>query len=99
EGLAIAGGRRHRLRDLMVTGQLALTAILLVSAALVGKSLAALRDEDLGFSADKVLTATVHLAGPAYQKPAAQQRFFELLLDRVRGLPDVSDAGAVTNLP
>ena len=82
-----------------MAGQLALTAILLVGAALVGKSLARLSAEDPGFEPEQVLATTVWLAGPAYQTPAAQQRFFEQLLDRVRVLPGVGAVGAVTNLP
>jgi predicted permease len=98
-GRTTAGGTRHRLRDLLVAGQLALTAILLVAAALVGKSLVVLSREDAGFVPDHVLTATVYLTGPGYQDPTAQQRFFEQLLERARGLPGARQVGAVTNLP
>jgi len=46
-----------------------------------------------------VLTARVPLAGPEWAQASAQQRFFETLLARLRSVPGVHGAGAVSNLP
>jgi predicted permease len=98
-GRTTGGGTRTRLRDTLVAAQLAFTAVLLIGAALVAQSLRRLSSENPGFAAEQVLTARVPLAGPAYQDAAAQQRFFQELLQRVAGLPGVRDVGAVSNIP
>ncbi|HEV8598951.1 MAG TPA: ABC transporter permease [Gemmatimonadales bacterium] len=97
-GDRVTGGGR-RLRDVLVVGELALTTGLLVATGLLGRSLQNLLSTDLGFQPERVLTMRVALAGPRYQSGAAQQSFFESLLARTRGLPGVTHAGAVSNLP
>jgi putative ABC transport system permease protein len=83
----------------LVTAQISLTAMLLIGAALVGRSLLRLLNERPGFVTDHVLTMRVPLAGAAYQESTAQQRFFETLMARIRALPGVRQVGAITNLP
>jgi len=97
-GNRVVGGG-GRLRDLLVVGEIALTTGLLVAAGLLGRSLQNLLSTDLGFQPERVLTLRVALAGAPYQSDAAQQRFFESLLDRIRVLPGVTRLGAVSNLP
>lgn len=96
---ATGDGARRRVRDILVAAQLGLTAVLLIGAALVGRSMLRLIGEHAGFDTDHLLTARVPLAGPAYREPGAQQRFFATLLARVRALPGVNAVGAVTRLP
>jgi putative ABC transport system permease protein len=97
-GDRVTGGGR-RLRDALVVAELALTTGLLVAAGLLGRSLQNLLATDLGFQPERVLTFRIALAGSRYQSGAAQQLFFESLLERTRGLPGVTRAGAVSNLP
>jgi len=91
--------RRSGARDLLVVGQLALTVVLLVAAGLLTRSLTALIRADSGFTAERVVTFQYALNGPAYEEGHRQQQFVEGLLERVRSLPGVQEAGAVTNLP
>lgn len=98
-GRATGGAARGRTRDLLVAGQLALSVLLLIGGALVGRSLLKLVREDAGFTPDRLLTARVPLAGPAYAQPAAQQRFFETLMARLRALPGVRSVGGISKLP
>jgi predicted permease len=93
------GLAQHRLRDALVTVEIALTLVLLVGAALLGHSLLALLQVNPGFVAERVATVRVALAGPAYADGVRQQRFFEDLLARVRTLPGVEQSGAISNLP
>lgn len=93
-----ATGRRG-LRDGLVAGQLALTVVLLAIAGLLTRSLTSLARTDLGFSTDRTVTFRYSLSGPAYQEDTRQQRFADGLLERLRGLPGVRHAGAVTSLP
>jgi putative ABC transport system permease protein len=94
-------GRRglNRLRDVLIVGEIALTVVLLAGTALVGRSLLALLKVELGFRAEQVQTARVALAGPRYADDAANQQFFERLVQAMQELPEVTSVGAVSRLP
>jgi predicted permease len=93
------GITRHRMRTALVTGQLALAAVLLVGAGLLVRSLVQLQRNDLGYSIDSVLTFEVNLAGPRYDSNDAQDQFFDALYARLRALPGVSAAGGSGTIP
>lgn len=94
-----SGPEHQRLRDALVIAELALTLVLLVSAALVARSVVAVLGVDPGFVAQGVATVRVALAGPSYADGRDQQRFFEDLLARIRALPGVADVGAISSAP
>jgi putative ABC transport system permease protein len=96
---AMVGPARRRLRHALVVSQVALSLVLLVGAALMIKSLDRLLRVDPGFQLDSVLTATLYLTDHRYPDNARQAAFFAELLERVRHLPGVVAAGAVTTLP
>jgi putative ABC transport system permease protein len=83
----------------LVALQVAMSIVLLVAAALLGRSLMQLRAVDPGFRSDHLITAQVWLAGQVYEDPAARARFFKGLLDDFRALPGVTAATIVNNLP
>ena len=58
-GQATVGGHRQRLRSLLVVAEVTLAVVLVIGAALMVKSLAALGRIDLGFKADNMLTMRV----------------------------------------
>jgi predicted permease len=93
---AAAGGR---LRDGLVAAELGLTVVLLVGAALFGRSLARVFAVDPGFRAERVATALVPLPRAAYATPAARRAFFVALEDRLRALPGVESVGLTSKLP
>ena len=90
---------RRRLRDALVACEIACTVVLVVAATLMARSLGRLMDVHPGFVADRVVTSRIALAGERYQRGDVQQRFFEGFVARVRALPGVRFAGAVTNPP
>lgn len=96
---ATGGPGRARLRKLLLTAEVALTVVLLIGGGLLLKSFAALRSVSLGSATESVLTMSFSLPDVRYQKPSQRAAFFEELLARVRALPGVSAAGAVTVLP
>ncbi len=94
-----AGPAHHRLRDVLVTAEIALTLVLLVGATLMGRSLVELGRVNPGFIAERVASVRVALAGSVYAEGVRQTRFFEEALARLRALPGVEAVGAVSNPP
>ena len=94
------GGReRHRGQAVLVAGQVALTAVLLIGAGLLTRSFQALQSTPLGFNPDHVLTADVYLADSKYSTSAACQAFFDALLASVKRQPGVTAVGLNSNPP
>jgi predicted permease len=90
---------RVGLRRVLLTAEIALTVVLLVSAGLLFKSFLQLRTTDLGCLTDNVLTIKYGLPDKQYDKPEKVLAFHESILDRVRHLPGVVAAGLVSTPP
>ena len=93
------GRERHRARNLLVVAQMALALVLLVCSGLMVRSFWRLRHVDPGVEPRGVLTARLALPETEYPDEAANARFAIALLERVRALPGVVEAGTVTVLP
>ena len=98
-GRSSAGAGRHRLRSLLVVAEIALSLVLLVGAGLMMRSFIRLQHVDAGLNPEGVLTMNVALPRLKYLEPEKRITFFRNLLERVRTLPGVQSAGAVSNLP
>ncbi|BAC89142.1 ABC transporter permease [Gloeobacter violaceus] len=99
-GRTATGGRsRHRLRNLLVVGEVSLALMLLVGAGLLGQSLWRLQSVDPGLNPKNVLTANIFLPVAKYREERQMVDFFDRLLARIRNLPGVSSASGVTTLP
>jgi putative ABC transport system permease protein len=96
---ATVGGRRQRLRGLLVAAEVALAVVLVIGAGLMIRSLAALGDIDLGFNPDRVLTMRVAISAARYDSPERVVNFYQELAERVRAVPGVESAGVVRVLP
>lgn len=90
---------RASLRKFLLSGEIALTMILLLSAGLLFKTFLHLRTTDLGCVTDHVLTMKYALPQQQYDTPAKIVAFHESLLERVRRLPGVRSAGLVSTVP
>ncbi len=88
-----------RTRALLVVVQVALSLVLLVGAALLGRSLVTLLHVDPGFQASGVLTFRVPLEPDHYPDGASAVAFDERLRARLATLPGVQQAGAINALP
>jgi putative ABC transport system permease protein len=93
------GHRRQRLRRALVAVEVALAVLLVIGAGLMIRTLAALRDIDLGFVPDRVLTLQLTLPGSRYDTGERVVGFFDALQRRVAALPGVESAGVVRALP
>jgi putative ABC transport system permease protein len=105
-GEAMASGKRStasrgtgRLRFVLVSAQVALSAVCLMVAGLLLHSLVNLLNADRGFETHHILTAGVNL--PISRYPALQQRvaFVRTALDRLKVLPGAIDVAAANKLP
>jgi predicted permease len=94
------GGRNRRetrrLRGTLAVLQTALSLMLLVGAGLLGRSLLKRLDVGVGFEVDRILSAEVRAAA---ETPAQQAALFDRLVERVRAIPGVLDASAITWAP
>ena len=103
--LSSRGGARVSALRLIVIGEVAVAVALLVGAALLGRSFAALLDFDPGFRAEGVLSMRVQLPAPptsadgAAPPAGAQGSGALVLLERLRGLPGVRNASLTTQVP
>ncbi|MEX1184547.1 MAG: ABC transporter permease [Gemmatimonadota bacterium] len=93
------GSQAHnRLRGALVSGQVALCVVLLVGAGLLGRSMARLLDNELGFAVDGRASLQLFLWDNA---PAPQQRIERVheLMSRFAAVPGIDAVGAVSALP
>lgn len=95
-----AGGGHHRTRHLLIVVETALAVVLLVGAGLLLKSFLRLQQVDPGFKADRVLALDLALPETTYPWAGPSvQTFYDTLLERVRGLPGVKEAGLALQVP
>jgi predicted permease len=89
-GTRVAQGS-SRVRAALLIGQLALTLVLLVGAALLVRSLQQLRAVPIGYGTDNTLFAAINLRPHGYDAQSGTV-LFTALLERVRALPGVTSA-------
>jgi predicted permease len=87
-----------RSRVVIITAQVAIAALLLVGAALLAQSFAAMLNVDRGYVPERVTTARVVLSSPG-TSPAQRTAALNELLDRLRAIPNVAAAAFTTDLP
>jgi predicted permease len=93
-----SAGRLLSLRSGLILVQVALSLPLLVSAALLLKTLQNLRSLDTGFAKENVLLASVNPALNGYAKERSIA-FYDDLLAKTRALPGVKFASLATDSP
>jgi putative ABC transport system permease protein len=90
------GARLGRARNIFVMGEVALTVVLLVSAALMIRTFLTLVAVNLGFNPENVLTMNLELPETKYQNEAQMRAFHDLMLEKVSALPGVRSVGTVS---
>jgi predicted permease len=93
-----SSGQRHRLRNLLVIGQVAVSCVVLVAAALFLRALHAAADLDLGFRPERLLMLSVDLGLQGYDQERGL-RFQKQLIEEIRVLPGVSAATFAKHVP
>jgi predicted permease len=98
---AVAGTatkQSHRLRSMLVVTEMALSAMLLVTAALLVRSVMHLRATDPGFPVAGLYSARFDLPDRRYDAPA-KRAFMASFSDRVKGIPGVRSVSVAHALP
>ena len=99
-GRATTEGReRYRLRGALVVAQVALALVLLAGSGLMVRTWLELRNVEPGFRPRGALTLRLSLPEADYPEATHTAGFYRGLLERVRALPAVTEAGAAAALP
>src|SRR5580658_4062311 len=95
-----AVGRQHNiLRSSLVIAEVAVAVILVVIGGLLTGRFVELLRTDPGFEPDRILASIVIAGGDQYRVPERHGELYARILDSVRTLPDVQQAGTVDALP
>lgn len=95
----ITGGRRRILRSALVATQVGLAFVLLVGSGLLLRSMQRIISIAPGFDASGVVTMQLQASSSRYDEPGEMRRYFDAVLDEVRGLPGVTQAAMTSQLP
>jgi putative ABC transport system permease protein len=94
------GASSQRVGRMIVAAQLAITVVLLIGAALLGRSLLRVLSVNPGFRTDGIVAMDVAL--PDSDDPAARTRltpFYAAVFERLHAIPGVDDVAAANAVP
>jgi putative ABC transport system permease protein len=99
-GTRTSGSRRStRVRDVLVTMEVAVAVVLLAGSALLVRSFVGLTRVDTGIATHNLMTFDITLSGERAEYQSKQVAFYTELLDRLRTVPGVTAAGGAATLP
>lgn len=90
---------RSRARGALVVSEIALSLMLVISAALLMKSFLRLQEVKPGFTTDNLLLVRLSLPPRSYANVEAVTVFYDQILSRIQNLPGVEGAGGANVLP
>jgi putative ABC transport system permease protein len=93
------GGRKQRLRAVLVTLEVTISVILLITSGLLIRAVWRVQAVDPGFASENVLTLQTALPRPKYDRPERRKEFYDRVLAELRTLPGVQSAAYITGLP
>ena len=93
------GRDQHRMRSVLVTVEVALAMLLLVSSGLLLRSFAKMLAVDPGFEPARVLTASLSLPKHDYPTQQKVDGFFSELQGNLLKIPGVQSVGFSSNIP
>ncbi|MEM1180622.1 MAG: ABC transporter permease [Acidobacteriota bacterium] len=91
-------GRLWSARNLLLAGQVALSAVALVGAGLFVRSLGAALEVDLGYESEGLVSVDLNLGQAGYDADRGRL-FYDQILERVRQMPGVKSASLTTIMP
>ena len=96
---AVTGGERLRLRQALITGEVALTVVLLAGSGLLIRTLIHLEMLPPGFNPDGVMAAKASLDDARYHDPRAFRALLDKSIAAMRRIPGVQNAAVGLSLP
>jgi putative ABC transport system permease protein len=96
-GRGTSGARSHRLQHSLIVIETALAVALLTSGGLLLQTLQHLQNTDLGMRTERLLTFQAPLF--RYQEFDRRVAFVNAVLEEVRAIPGVVNAGAINRIP
>lgn len=93
------GFRSGKLRSVLVIGEMALTLVLVIGAALLIRTFLKLQAVDTGFAMHNVFSMAMSMSGDRFQKTAPVAQVIRDGADRVLAVPGVVDVGVSNCLP
>ena len=94
-----AGGPRQRARACLVIAEVALAVVLVAGAGLLARSVLNLTNVDVGFNRSRLITFSTTLPQARYPQPSSRAGVYQSMLERIRGVPGVTSASAMSGLP
>jgi putative ABC transport system permease protein len=99
EGVRTGGGAKQRLRAVLVTVEVTMSVVLLITSGLLIRAVWHVQAIDPGFKPENVLAHNMALPRPKYDRPLQRVQFYDRVLARVRALPGVQSAAFTSGLP
>ena len=98
-GSAGSSRSQNRLRSGLIAVQIAIALTLLVCSGLLLRNLSNLRSTALGFDPAPLLTEQISLTSATYANRDIFVSFYTPLIERIRAIPGVANAGVINLLP
>jgi putative ABC transport system permease protein len=93
------GSARHHVRRGLVIAEVALAVMLVIGAGLLLRTVFNLASVDAGFDRARLVTFTMSVPAATYPQAAQRAQLYQRLLARLRELPGVQGATAMSGLP
>ena len=93
------GAARHHVRRGLVMAEVALAVMLVIGAGLLLRTVANLTNVDAGFDRSRLVTFSMALPVADYPQPPARAQMYQRLLEKLRAVPGVQAATAMSGLP
>jgi len=91
------GAAKSRLRQILVIGEIAVSVVLLIAAALLFRTFSHTKQVNPGFVPQNIVSMRLNL--PETYTPEREQNFMSQLLESVKSLPQIHAASAVFSVP
>src|SRR5829696_3097685 len=99
DGTRAGGGRRQRLRTVLVMVEVAVSVVLLVASGLLIRAVWKVQGVDPGFASERVLTLRTALPPSRSADSVRRTEFYDRVLAGVKSLPGVNAAAYTSGLP
>jgi len=99
EGTRAGGGRKQRVRAVLVTVEITMSVVLLITSGLMIRAVWRVQAIEPGFAPANVLTLRTALARPKYDSPLRRSVYYDRVLQEIRALPGVQEAAFISGLP